>query len=142
MLETLLPGLIGGLLGGARGSSSKTTFNNATNTSTQVTAAQSFGLSNNPVFANVIGPGSTIAPNVTSPIETPVHLQPSFSAPLNQSASDGSGATALPRAVPTGFGGTTASMYRPPVGLGMSDDMLLLLLLVGGAFVLMQPGGK
>jgi hypothetical protein len=140
MLESLLPGLLGGVLGGRSGST-KTSLNSANNLSTQVSSAQNFGLSNNPTIANVIGAGSAVAPNTTSPISTPVHLQPSFSAPLNQTASDG-GASALPRFTPTGFGGSTGTAYRPPVGLGMSDDLLLLMLLVGGAFLLMQPSAK
>lgn len=148
---TLLAGAsaLSGLLGAARGGGSKTTLNNQTSVSNPINivmpSTQTFGLAltNNPTIANVIGPGSTIAP-AAGGSTLPQNISPNINAPLdntsnpNMANSDGTNPGAiLPRASPTGNLGLGSGFVTPRQTLA-TNDLLLLMLIAGGAFLLIQ----
>ena len=148
---TLMAGAsaLSGLLGAAKGGGSKTTFNNQTTVSNPISivnpTTQSFGLAltNNPTISNLIGAGSSVAP-ASGGATQPFSISPNVNAPLDATtspslaASDGTNpASILPRSSPTGSLGLGAGFARPSPAMAQ-NDLLLLMLIAGGAFLLIQ----
>lgn len=138
-----------GLLGASRGGGSKTTLNSQTTVSNPINivnpTTQTFGLAltNNPTIANMIGAGSTVAP-ASGGSYLPQAVSPNVNAPLDNTtnpsmvATDGTNPGAiLPRTSPTGNLGLGAG-FATPRPVTAQNDLLLLLLIAGGAFLLLQ----
>lgn len=148
---TLMAGAsaLSGLVGAARGGGSKTTLNNQTTVSNPINivnpTTQTFGLAltNNPTIANMIGAGSAVAP-ASGGSTLPQSLSPNVNAPLDNTSnpsmanSDGSNpASILPRTSPTGALGLGTGFATPRQTLA-TNDLLLLMLIAGGAFLLIE----
>jgi hypothetical protein len=142
-------GALAGALGSAGGKGGKTTNANQTTVSNPINivmpSTQTFGLAltNNPTIANIIGPGATIAP-ASGGSYLPQSVAPNVNAPLdnttspNLNANDGTNPGGiLPRTSPTGNLGLGAGFAQPRTAFA-SNDLFLILIIAGGAFLLIQ----
>lgn len=145
-----LSGLAGGLAGGKKGGGGNTSNQNTLSNPINIVmpSTQTFGLalSNNPTIANIIGPGANISPAVGG-ASLPQSVAPYVNAPLDnnsspsQTATDGSNPGGiLPRSSPTGNLGLGGG-FAQPRPMAMNNDLILIIMIAGGAFLLMQSQG-
>lgn len=138
---SLIPSLLSAG-GQAAGGSKPMKINQTTNTNVNDTNSQSFGLSNSPTIANIVGPGGNLANALSSPTSSNPVTSPSNSASNTPTSNqtDGTTATGLPTSgvtrtvVPAAGGfGTTAAAYNAQASI--LNSPMFMLLIAGGVLL-------